>query len=54
MIDYEIELRPVLRRLADIGHIGIADQIGKLLSVEGGNRPLCTQTFLMPAFSIFS
>ena len=54
MIDDEIELRPVLRRLADIAGVGEGAQIGELAVERRREQALCTQTFLTPALTNFS
>jgi len=54
VIDDEVELRPVLGRLADVAHVGVREQVRELLSISGGNRPLWTQTLINPALWNFS
>jgi len=53
VIDDEVELRPVLGRLADIGDIGKAAQIGKLFldSRREQGFPLVTGPKTSPALS---
>jgi hypothetical protein len=45
VVDDEVELRPVLRRLADVAHVRVGTQMREALLDRGGNSPLWTQTF---------
>ncbi len=46
MVDDEIELRPILCRLADIAHIGIGGEVGKLPFDGGREQPLVDANIL--------
>src|SRR3982075_3172017 len=40
VIDDEVKLRPVLRRLADVPHVAVRQQLGELLFDRWGKKPL--------------
>jgi hypothetical protein len=52
MIDYESKLRPVLGGPTSLTSTK-PRRLGNDFSVDGGNNPLWTQTFLMPALTNF-